>query len=48
MEAAMLAITDAVSFDTVITGLGVVFGAAVLVHITLKGGSMLTRAIRGA
>lgn len=46
MGAAMTAITGAVDFATVITGLGVVFGAIAVVYVVFKGGKMLLGAIR--
>ena len=44
--AAVSAITSAVDFANVITGIGSVFAAVVLVTIALKGGRMLLSAIR--
>ena len=46
MGAAMTAITGAVDFATVITGMGVVFGALAACYIVFKGGKMLLAAIR--
>lgn len=46
MGAAMTAISGAVDFATVITGLGVVFGAIAVVLVCFKGGKMLLGAIR--
>lgn len=46
MEAAVTAITTAVDFSTVVTGLGVVFGALALVFVCFKGGKMLLAAVR--
>lgn len=47
MAAAITAITGAVDFATVITGLGVVFGAVAGVFIVMRGGKMLISAVRG-
>jgi len=47
MAAAITAITGAIDFSTVITGLGVVFGALAGVYIVMKGGGMLLSAVRG-
>lgn len=44
--AAVSAITSAVNFATVVTGLGVVFAAVAVVYIAMKGGKMLLSAIR--
>ncbi len=44
--AAVSAITSAVSFTTVIVGLGVVFAAVALVLVSMKGGKLLLSAIR--
>ena len=43
---AVSAIVAAVDFNTVVTGIGSVFAAVVLVTIALKGGRMLLSAVR--
>jgi hypothetical protein len=40
------AITGAVDFSTIITGLGVVFGAVALVLVAMRGGKMLLGAVK--
>ncbi len=44
--AAVTAITSAVDFATVITGIGAVFAAVVLVKVAMVGGRKLISAIR--
>ena len=44
--AAVTAVTSAVDFATVITGIGTVFAAVVLVKLALVGGGKLIKAIR--
>lgn len=46
MSAAITAITTAVDFSAVVTGLGVVFAAIAGVIIVMKGGKMLIASIR--
>jgi hypothetical protein len=43
---AVSAITGAVDFATIITGLGTVFGAVVLVKVAMAGGRKLLGAVR--
>jgi len=43
---AVTAITGAVDFATVITGIGAVFAAIVLVRVAMVGGKLLIAAIR--
>jgi len=45
--AAVTAITSAVDFATVVTGIGAIFAAVVLVKVAMVGGSKLIAAIRG-
>ncbi|QIB64049.1 hypothetical protein [Kineobactrum salinum] len=45
--AAVTAITSAVDFASVVTGIGAVFAAVVLVKVAIVGGSKLISAIRG-
>jgi hypothetical protein len=45
--AAVTAITSAVDFAAVVTGIGAVFAAVVLVTVAIVGGKKLISAIRG-
>jgi hypothetical protein len=45
--AAVTAITGAVDFASVVTGIGVIAGATVLVLIAVKGAKMLLGMVRG-
>jgi hypothetical protein len=45
--AAVLAITSAVDFDTIVTGIGVIAASVALVLISVKGAKMLLGMIRG-
>lgn len=45
--AAVTAVTSAVDFATVVTGIGAIFAAVVLVKVAMVGGSKLISAIRG-
>lgn len=48
MDAAAVAtITSAVSFTTIITGIGAVAAACALVYVAVKGARMLLSMIRG-
>lgn len=47
-EAAVTAITNAVDFATVVTGIGTIGTAIALVLISMKGAKMLLGMIRGA
>jgi len=44
--AAVTAITSAVDFATIVTGIGAVFAAVVLVKVAMVGGRKLISAIR--
>jgi hypothetical protein len=44
--AAVTAITGAIDFGTVVTGIGAVFAAIVLVKVAMAGGKLLISAIR--
>lgn len=45
--AAVTAITSAVDFASVVTGIGAVFAAVVVMRVAYVGGSKLISAIRG-
>lgn len=45
--AAVTAITGAVDFGTVVTGIGAIAAAVALVYISIKGAKMLLGMIRG-
>ncbi len=45
--AAVLVITNAVNFNTIVTGIGVIAAAVALVLISVKGAKMLLGMIRG-
>jgi hypothetical protein len=45
--AAVTAITTAVDFGTVITGIGAISAAVALVYISIKGARMLLGMVRG-
>lgn len=45
--AAVTAITSAVNFGTIVTGIGTIAAAVALVYIAVKGAKMLLGMIRG-
>jgi hypothetical protein len=45
--AAVTAITTAVNFGTVVTGIGAIAAAVALVYISIKGARMLLGMVRG-
>lgn len=45
-EAAVTAVTNAVDFGTVITGIGTIGAAVALVYVSIKGVKLLLSAIR--
>lgn len=47
MEAMVTAITTAVDFSDIVTGIGTIAAAVAVVYIAMKGARMLLSAIRG-
>lgn len=45
--AAVTAITGAVDFATVVTGIGAIAAAVALVYVAIKGGKLLLGMVRG-